>query len=260
MQIAYIEFTVASGDTGDVRLDSVVTSQTVTSGTLPNADLNTVVFVSDGAPNRSLDDFGAVNRHELAEFDRPNPRRRRLHQRGRQHRKRRRRRRPGPGVHHPAVGIDLDGGSLAFLANVEGPGNDGATNVDSAAQMSAVIGALSQGQTLADAAGSDVIEANAGSDIIFGDVLFTDDLADAAGLNLLPDGSGWAVFQTLEGTSPGFAGSDPAGDGAEWTRDDTIQYIKNNPLALARGKRPHRRQRRHHRRRRQRPHLRPGRQ
>ena len=222
-QIAYIEFTVASGDTGDVRLNSVGTSQTVTSGTLPNADLNTVVFVSDGAPNYALDDFGnsisttsqnAID-HILGVDDSSNEVGN-IESDG-----------DGPGLDQAftihAVGIDLDGGSLAFLANVEGPGNNGATNVTTPAEMTAVIGALSQGQTLADAAGSDVIEANAGSDIIFGDVLFTDGLADDNNLNTNP-GSGWAVFQTLE------AGG---GNDLSWDRDDTIQYIKNNPLALA---------------------------
>jgi T1SS-143 domain-containing protein len=57
-QIAYIEFTVGSGDSGDIDLQSVTTH--VNPGTIPNADINEVIFISDGEPNRALNDTGAV--------------------------------------------------------------------------------------------------------------------------------------------------------------------------------------------------------
>ena len=57
--IDYIEFSVAnSNDDGDVDLVSV--SNTVAPGTIPDADLNKLIFLSDGEPNRALDNDGDV--------------------------------------------------------------------------------------------------------------------------------------------------------------------------------------------------------
>ena len=58
-EIAYIEFTVGSGDEGDVDLQSIVTMP-ATPGTLPNADVNSLIFISDGNPNEANDDNGAA--------------------------------------------------------------------------------------------------------------------------------------------------------------------------------------------------------
>ena len=80
------------------------------------------------------------------------------------------------------------------------------------------------------AVGSDVITANAGNDIIFGDVMFTDTLlADynnahpgaplSEGSDALSAGSGWAVFEALEATD-------------SWDRNDTLDYIRNNHAEL----------------------------
>ncbi|WP_367892602.1 DUF5801 repeats-in-toxin domain-containing protein [Legionella pneumophila] len=70
------------------------------------------------------------------------------------------------------------------------------------------------------AAGSDTIQANQEDDLIFGDVLFTDKLAEDEGVDL-PKGSGWAVFEELE-----------ANHG--WSRQDTLDYIKNHADELGR--------------------------
>ena len=120
--------------------------------------------------------------------------------------------------------------SLQILGMVEGPGGQ-AVNVQTAEELADAIGNLG-GSTVLAAAGSDTINGGAGNDVIFGDAPFTDDLATKAGLKL-PAGSGWQVFQTLEGTSPVFSGSDPAGDGALWTRADTAAYININHQELA---------------------------
>ena len=120
--------------------------------------------------------------------------------------------------------------SLQILGMVEGPGGQ-AVNVQTAEELADAIGNLG-GSTVLAAAGSDTMNGGAGNDIIFGDAPFTDDLATKAGLKL-PAGSGWQVFQTLEGTSPVFSGSDPAGDGALWTRADTAAYININHQELA---------------------------
>lgn len=49
-QIAYVEFSTSGGGLGDVDLRSVVTA-TQPPGTIPNADINKVIFISDGEPN-----------------------------------------------------------------------------------------------------------------------------------------------------------------------------------------------------------------
>ncbi len=67
--------------------------------------------------------------------------------------------------------------------------------------------------------GDDTLIGGAGNDILFGDVLFTDDLADANGLGT-PDGEGFNIFDILE-NMPTF------------DRQDTIDYIRANYEILA---------------------------
>ena len=122
-----------------------------------------------------------------------------------------------------AVGISI--GDLSNLNDVEdgvggSGGGGGATNVTSADQLAAIVSVLG-GSTGLAAAGSDIINGAAGADVIFGDVPFTDTLAAANGISV-PPGSGWAVFQTLEGPS------DPV-----WSRADTIVYILTNQAEIA---------------------------
>ncbi|EKF20423.1 VWA domain-containing protein, partial [Nitratireductor pacificus] len=109
---------------------------------------------------------------------------------------------------------------LEILDMVEGPGGN-AQNVTTAEELSDAIGNLGGSTDLA-AAGNDLIDGGAGNDLIFGDSPFTDDLATARGLSL-PAGSGWKVFQTLEATPS-----------QNWTRADTLDYIRNNQAELGR--------------------------
>ncbi|MBN8244123.1 VWA domain-containing protein [Nitratireductor aquimarinus] len=109
---------------------------------------------------------------------------------------------------------------LEILDMVEGPGGN-AQNVTTAEELSDAIGNLGGSTDLA-AAGNDVIHGGAGNDLIFGDSPFTDDLAMARGLSL-PAGSGWKVFQMLEVTPS-----------QNWTRADTLDYIRNNQPELGR--------------------------
>ncbi|HWP25070.1 MAG TPA: VWA domain-containing protein [Xanthobacteraceae bacterium] len=125
--------------------------------------------------------------------------------------------------------------ALLVLDDVEdgiiGPtGGGAATNATSPTDLNGLISTLGGSTVIPTAAGSDVIVGGAGHDIIFGDVPWTDALATAEGLSTLP-GSGWLVFSMLE-TSPGNASSDPAGNGPDWTRADTITYIKANPAEI----------------------------
>ena len=70
-----------------------------------------------------------------------------------------------------------------------------------------------------DNIGDDIINGGAGSDYIFGDALYTDDLAVLHNLGTI-DGAGWEVFELLE------AGS--SSSNANWSHDDTLSYIVNN--------------------------------
>ena len=81
--------------------------------------------------------------------------------------------------------------------------------------MDAALIGGSSGLTL-EGAGDDQLSGGDGNDIIFGDVLNTDALAEANSLDL-PAGSGWLVFQELEEDSS-----------YNWDRDDTLRYIREN--------------------------------
>jgi Ca2+-binding RTX toxin-like protein len=69
--------------------------------------------------------------------------------------------------------------------------------------------------------GGDSITGGAGNDLIFGDALNTDALGAARNLGL-PAGAGWEVFNRLE-TTPS----------QNWTRADTLNYIRNNAEQLS---------------------------
>ncbi|WP_395446400.1 beta strand repeat-containing protein (plasmid) [Aminobacter sp. UC22_36] len=190
--IAYVEFTGVSGDGMTVELNSTTQDH---DGPLPAADLNKVVFISDGEPNAGgtfTDEASAIE----SGF--------------------------GP---IEAVGINVTAANLNTLTTVEGAGGS-ATNITTAEDLEAVIGELSGAAVIADNAGGDDIAGGGGNDIIFGDVMNTDALAVAAGLGTLPD-SGWQVFVQLE------AGASVVPAYASWTRADTVQYIKDHPLLLS---------------------------
>ena len=131
-----------------------------------------------------------------------------------------------------AIGVALpnnpDGiANLARLSTLEGSatspgGNDGAVNASNATQFQNALLDTSPTSSLS-AVGGDSISGGGGNDLFFGDTLNTDVLGAARNLGLSA-GSGWAVFQTLE------ANSTPANP---WTRATTLQYIKDNPDALA---------------------------
>ena len=78
--------------------------------------------------------------------------------------------------------------------------------------------------------GADEISGRSGDDVIFGDVPNSDDLADAEGIDL-PPGSGWFVFEALE------SGQSPSSPG--WDRGDTISYLRdpaNQPSLIGAGR------------------------
>ena len=70
-----------------------------------------------------------------------------------------------------------------------------------------------------DNIGDDLINGGDGQDYIFGDALYTDDLAVLHNLGTI-EGAGWEVFELLE---TGSSASNP-----NWSHDDTLNYIVNN--------------------------------
>lgn len=147
---------------------------------IENADINKVVFISDGEPNR---DHPANNYNALKDA----------------------------GFEVDTVGIDVNQTAINELKKINS--DDGETyNIKLPSEIDPLIGVLAGSSDLA-AAGNDVIHGHDGADIIFGDTLFTDGVPGS----LLPDGSGWAVFE-----SPG------------WTEAQIKNYIRDNHKALSR--------------------------
>ena len=191
------------------------------------ADINKVVFVSDGLPtlwntggNGSDSDATNVQNamDQVLGTDGSNEPQQIL----------------ATGYSIDSIGINVNATLLARLSDVEdgvaSGGTGSATNATSAEELAAVLQVLGGSTDLA-AAANDTINGGAGGDVIFGDVLFTDTLATQLGVSL-PAGSGWAVFQTLEGRA-NLESIDPGLNGGDWNRQDTIAYIRANYAALA---------------------------
>ena len=103
-----------------------------------------------------------------------------------------------------AVGISVDAAGDALLDQIDDDGD--ADNISSGEELEQVLEDLTQVNAIVDV-GSDVITGNAGNDLIFGDAIFTDLLADDQGI-ILPAGSGWGVVEQL--VTDGFFDQDPA--------------------------------------------------
>lgn len=183
---------------------------------LPDSDslINQTIFVSDGNPNRALDDDGNVTgglnannamNHVLGISDEANEVSYIEDNFGR----------------IEAIGITTSNSVLGRLDQIEGESyrsgesegaNDTASLESELSQLSPLTGL--------DEAGDDTISGGEGDDILFGDTLNTDQLADEQGLSI-PEGSGWEVFSELENNEP------------DWDRQDTLDYIRNNTNELA---------------------------
>jgi|GEM_PF-894416 len=184
-----------------------------TSGTLAplsGADVKQVLFVSDGAPNRALNNGGngisvsaqdAID-HILGVDDSTNEVGAILN----------------AGYELSAVGIAVGSTALTYLNQVEGPGGL-ADNIDTASELSEVIQDIVSKNIQPNSVGADSIIGGDGGDIIFGDVLNTDALNDEYSLGL-PHGSGWSVFAKLMNEQ-------------DWTEDEIVGYIKSHHSELA---------------------------
>ena len=194
------------------------------SGETISGALTTTYFISDGAPNRYVDDNGIPvappgnNSEEdaiiLAEIT-------------------------GSSVttSHGTFGDNTNevGDLLSFgeviSVGISIPNNNNLNAIDSdgqavyianASELQAVLNGSNPLNTLSSVGGDD-IHGGAGADIIFGDTLFTDILANAEGLGT-SSGAGWEVFDRLENGE---------GNNSSWDRDDTLSYIRNNIIELS---------------------------
>ena len=120
-----------------------------------------------------------------------------------------------------AVGINASSAMMDNLNQID-TGAD-AINIDDPNDLSYILAGTNPISILSGA-GDDVIIGGEGDDLIFGDVLFTDMLADLHGLTT-EDAAGWEVFERLE---TGESMVEPS-----WTRTDTIDYILDNMQELA---------------------------
>jgi T1SS-143 domain-containing protein len=119
------------------------------------------------------------------------------------------------------VGIDI-GSKISNLNEISSSGS--AVNVKNPDDLNTALAGASPLNQL-EGVGNDHLVGGDGNDILFGDALFTDDLAAAHGLGTAP-GAGWEVFAKLEA---GLSATNP-----DWTRGDTMQYIRDNAVSLAR--------------------------
>ncbi len=120
-----------------------------------------------------------------------------------------------------AIGVNASNSVMSRLDVIDEGGD--ALNIDDPSDLAIILKDTSPINTLDDV-GDDVIEGGGGDDTIFGDSLHTDTLADEHGLST-QDGAGWDVFDRLEN---GESTLNP-----NWSRADTIEYIKNNHEALS---------------------------
>ncbi|MGL6398446.1 VWA domain-containing protein, partial [Aeromonas veronii] len=147
------------------------------------ADVNKVLFVSDGVPNRALDNSGSVisadaqtaikhvlgtagNNDNVSEVGLIET--------------------AGPGTAQAftieAVGINVSASAQALLNDVEGSGGL-ADNVITANQLMGIIGNIAGGLINVAVVGNDALRGGDGNDILFGDSIYADSI----------DG-GWASF------------------------------------------------------------------
>ncbi len=118
-----------------------------------------------------------------------------------------------------SVGINISSSTL--LNAIDNNGN--VINVKDPTDLKSALADTNPLLKLASV-GDDTIEGGDGNDVIFGDSINTDELADQHNLNT-EDGQSWDVIDKLEN---GESTVNPT-----WDRADTVEYIKDNADALA---------------------------
>jgi hypothetical protein len=119
------------------------------------------------------------------------------------------------------VGISVGTTAMGYINQIDS--NGVGINVQNPSDLNAALEGSNPLLNLS-AVGNDSLNGGDGNDILFGDSVFTDVLADAHGFTT-PNGAGWDVFAKLEA---GLSASNPG-----WTRADTLNYIKTHGAELA---------------------------
>ena len=120
------------------------------------------------------------------------------------------------------IGVGIDIGSA--ITNINVIDSDGvALNIDNPHDLNAALASTNPLNRVA-AVGDDRLTGGDGNDLIYGDSLNTDAVAQAFGLSAQP-GAGWDVFARLEA---GQSATRP-----DWDRADTIDYIRTHAEALS---------------------------
>lgn len=193
---------------------------------LDGADVNQTIFISDGLPNRVLVDDAIADLtdesnaqeesaqaaiDEILGLDEAAPI---IDQLGEIQEE----------SEVSAVGINVGGDALVILD----PLDEGADteNVTAGDQLLDVLGDISALTDLQDI-GDDTIKGGEGDDLIFGDSIFTDLLAEAEGVDL-PAGSGWAVIEALAGRDDFPVGPEEFTDPIMGGDQTLIDFLRDN--------------------------------
>jgi hypothetical protein len=196
--------------------------------TLDDPDFNKTIFVSDGLPNRSYLGDGTTDVSSQGNFQTSLN-----HVLGQQ---------PAQGAFPAdtvseyeallgefkgvngtvdAIGINVDGDGLAVLDQVD---EGEADSISEGQELADALDGLSEVTQLAEV-GDDVIVGNGGADLIFGDAIYTDSLADDESIALAL-GASWDVIEELRGS--GFFDAD-----ASRTEVEEIMDFLRDPDNLA---------------------------
>ncbi|MDT8442744.1 MAG: VWA domain-containing protein, partial [Desulfuromonadales bacterium] len=186
------------------------------SAPLQNADSNKLLFISDGEPNRALNNSGSVinvntqdainqitgadGSNEVATIE-------------------------NAGFTIEAIGINVNSTALNYLDQVEGSGGD-ADNITTAEQLSDLVSDLAGATTTEKAVGADHLIGGDSDDIIFGDTPNTDALnsdGPVYGDAGTHDGAGYAVLAD-------HFGSDQAALNHLSDPDNAVQYNINGDM------------------------------
>ena len=197
-------------EAGLIQANNWITSGGVNAPVLA-ADVNKVIFVSDGEPNRALNNSGnvvSVNSGEAMQHI--------FGQNGDNSNEVVAIETMGPGAAQAftieSVGINVSAGALGLLSQVEGTGGI-ANNVTTANQLTSVIGTISGGAISVAGVGNDESNGGDGNDILFGDSVHADNA-----------NGGWAAFVASQpaGSTPAQLSAVLASNHASYGQDGSV--------------------------------------
>jgi Ca2+-binding RTX toxin-like protein len=193
---------------------------------LDDADVNQTIFISDGLPNRALVDDAIADLTDESNAQKADAQAAIDEVQGEDE--------AAPIIDQlgeireesevRAVGINVDGDALLILDQLDDGGDT--ENVTTGEQLVEVLGDIAALTDLQDI-GGDTISGGEGDDLIFGDSIFTDLLAEAEGVDL-PDGSGWAVIEELAARDDFPVGSEEFSDPIVGGDQVLIDFLRDN--------------------------------